>query len=80
MRECACVSVLSHRSLLAEKFKNTSGQSEAMVIGQMLHKIFQATLIKCQESARSLRGELLHQAITKEVRSVVTCLDSLDHL
>ena len=52
----------------------------AMIMGQLLHKVFQATIVKCQELGEALRGEALHQLITEEARSVLKSLDCLEHL
>lgn len=51
-----------------------------MVLGQMLHKIFQATLSKCQEVGVALRPEALQEFTTEEVKSTLSSLDSLDNL
>lgn len=48
-----------------------------MLFGQMLHKIFQATLTKCQEVGVV---EVLREVVMEEVRSTLTSLESLDQL
>ena len=49
-----------------------------MTLGQMLHKIFQATLISHQKAA--LTGGALKDAIKEEIKSTISSLDSLDRL
>lgn len=68
------------RAVLAEKFKGYSGESEVMTIGKMLHQVFQQVLMKIQEVGASLRGVALKDAVSKEIQSVVSTLDSLDQL
>ena len=69
-----------HRSIFAEKFKGGSKGNKAMVFGQMVHKIFQATLTKCQEVGMSLRDEALREFVMKEVNDTLTHLDFLEQL
>ena len=69
-----------NRAVLAEKFKGIGERSEAMILGQMLHKVFQSTLMRCQEEGASLRGEALVKAIRQSAESTVSALESLDNL
>lgn len=66
------------RCVLSDKFKGASRNNKAMILGQMLHKIFQATVFKCQKMA--LRPEALCELVTEEVKSTLTSLESLDDL
>lgn len=68
------------RSVLAERFKGISEETEAMILGQMLHKVFQAILMRCQEMGGDMRGVALEEALKKEAGNVVTSLESLNHL
>lgn len=70
----------SFRAVLADKFKGGSEQNEAMVLGQMLHKVFQATLMRCQAADMTLSGAALLEAINKEVKCSITSLEALDSL
>lgn len=51
-----------------------------MVIGQMLHRVFQATLMKYQKMGVALDGVALKDAISEEIRNIVTSFESLDRL
>ncbi len=48
-----------------------------MIIGQFLHKIYQATLSRLQGVSGSLA---LRDLIKEEMEIVITSLESLDHL
>ena len=69
-----------HRAVLAEKFKGIAEKNEAMIMGQMLHKVFQAAVVKCQEDGSSLRGGTLEIFIRQSTEDTVSALDSLDNL
>ena len=64
------------RAVLADRFKGVSEPSEAMILGQMLHKIYQATLNNYHEVDEDVRVMMLE----KEIERTVTSLDSLDSL
>lgn len=64
--------------MLAERFKGVGERNEAMILGQMLHKVFQTAVVKCQDE--SLRGEPLETYIKQTVENTVLALDSLDNL
>lgn len=66
--------------MLADKFKGYSGESEAMVIGKMLHEVFQRVLLRRQDVGVALVGVDLREAIMKEIQSTVSTLDSLNQL
>ena len=66
--------------MLAEKFKSFSGENEAMIIGRMLHEVFQRVLVTKQEVGVSLVGVALRDTIKKEIQSVVSEVESLDQL
>ena len=51
-----------------------------MILGQLLHKIFQATLIKYQQMDVALGDVSLGDIIKMEVKKIITSLESLDHL
>ncbi len=55
-----------------------------MFFGQILHKVFQATLVKCQEEGVPLKLKdtmcTLQEAIAKEMKDTLTSLESLDNL
>lgn len=65
---------------MSEKFKSFSGESEAMTVGRMLHQVFQQVLLKRQEVGSVLVGVTLREAVLKEIRDVVSTLESLDQL
>ena len=69
------------RSVLADKFKMYFGENEAMVLGQMLHAVFQRTLVRCQEvGVAALQNEVLENIIREEVKKTITSLVTLDRL
>ncbi len=79
MGEECCLNFI-HRAVLAERFKGNAGRGEAMILGQILHKVFQTTLMKYQKEGASLRGKALENFIKKSVEETVSALDSLDNL
>ena len=70
----------SFRAVLAEKFKGLSDTSEAMIIGRMLHEVFQQVLLRRQEVGVSLRGVALKAAVMEGIRGVISTLESLNDL
>ena len=70
-----------HRAVLSEKFKSQrSGGNEAMVIGQLLHEVFQRVLLRRQEAGPSLSGGELGGVIREEIKKVLNTVDTLDQL
>ena len=77
---------------MAEKFKGCFRESEPLVLGQMLHRIFQTIATKYEETGGSqvpqgahredINGTLtsLQDAVIEEMKSTLTSMDSLDHL
>ena len=65
---------------MAEKFKGLSDTSKAMIIGRMLHEVFQRVLLRRQEMGVSLRGVALKDAVMEEITGVVSTLESLNDL
>jgi hypothetical protein len=63
--------------VFAEKFKGSSKGNKAMIYGQMLHRIFQATLAKRQEVGVAFKA---HDFVMEEVRNTLSHLDSLEQL
>lgn len=51
-----------------------------MIFGQMLHKIFQATLARCQDAGMALGAEALCEIVTEEVKTTSSSLESLEQL
>lgn len=70
----------SFRAVLAEKFKGLSDASEAMIIGRMLHEVFQRVLLRRQEVDVLLRGVALKAGIMEEIKGVISTLESLNDL
>ena len=52
----------------------------AMIFGQMLHKIFQAALARCQDVGVALGAEALYEVVMEEVKTTLTSLESLEQL
>ena len=65
---------------MAEKFKSFSCDNQAMVIGRMLHEVFQRVLSIRQDVGVSLMGVALRDTVMKEIQSVVSTVESLDQL
>ena len=77
---CGLLSV-SLRSVLVEKFKGSSSDSEVMVLGQMLHAVFQATVVKVQRmEVRARQPRVLERVIRQEARKCCTSLKMLESL
>ena len=74
------IKLFTIRAVLAERFKGGTERTEAMIIGQMLHKLFQSTIMRCQEEEGLLRGEKLEDVIKESAESIVLSLESLDNL
>ena len=68
------------RAVLADRFKGLSDASEPMIMGRMLHEVFQRVLLRRQEVGVSMRGMALKDAVMEEIRGVVSTLESLDQL
>ena len=51
-----------------------------MVIGRMLHEVFQRVLLRRQEEGAALRDKALKDAVSREIQSVVSTLESLNQL
>lgn len=65
---------------MADKFKGLSDASEAMIIGRLLHEVFQRVLLRQQEVGMLLRGVALKDAVIEEIGGVVSTLESLNDL
>ena len=65
---------------MADKFKDYAGGSEAMVVGKMLHEVFQRVLLRRQEEGAALRDKALKDTVSREIQSVVSTLESLNQL
>ena len=65
---------------MADKFKGLSDASEAMIIGRLLHEVFQRVLLRRQEVGVLLRGVALKDAVIEEIGGVVSTLESLNDL
>lgn len=72
--------MLSFRAVLAEKFKGLSNASEAMIVGRMLHEVFQRVLVRRQKVGVSTRGVALKAVVMEEIKGVVSTLESLNDL
>ena len=66
---------------MAEKFKTYSGDNEAMILGQLLHTVFQGTLRRCNSiNMIVLQKEALEMVIREEVKKTIFSLETLDRL
>ncbi len=71
----------SSRAVLSEKFKSQrSTGSEAMLIGQLLHEVFQHVLLRRKEVGPSLSEAKLSDVVIQEIRKVLMSIDTLDQL
>lgn len=68
------------RAVLSDKFKGQKVGSEAMIIGQMLHEVFQRVLLKRQEIGSSLSGDKLVGVVREELENVLLSVKSLEQL
>ena len=70
------------RAVLSERFKGGSRETEAMVMGRMLHVVFQNTLVRRQEVgvANAERGVACSRIVAEEIAKVVSSLSSADQL
>ena len=67
--------------MLSEKFKSQRFTgNEAMMIGQLLHEVFQRVLLRRKEIGPSLSGAKLSGVVIQEMRKVLTSIDTLDQL
>lgn len=69
------------RAVFYEKFKSQrSFGNEAMILGQLLHEVFQQVLLLRMEAGTDLSGAKLESAVREEMDKVLTSVDTLNKL
>jgi len=69
------------RSVLVERFRGSSRDSEAMVLGQLVHSLFQSLLVKAQRlQARARQPRVLERIVRREIKALCTSLKTLEAL
>lgn len=70
-----CTHIYTHRAVLGEQFRGEGKGGEAMLVGQLLHEVFQHILVGWGEG-----DEVTRQRVEEEIQRVTSTIETLNQL